>query len=148
LDFCSHLLGSELNHDLAVYVYCMKLPLVKQAKKDVLRVEDVTLHHLRVRVFQEIDENEEVKSKDDLKFKEVVLQPGLVLYKKIISFESQQRIIDECIRIGEGKVDGVGSFYDGTVSMKDGFYHPDHSDLLYTATPSLFNFFFTFSFLF
>jgi len=72
------------------------------------------------------------KAKEDKVIKAEVLQPGLVVFKNVIPFDIQQKIIDECIKIGEGKEEGVGSFYEGKISMKDGFHNPDQSDLLYS----------------
>jgi len=74
-----------------------------------------------------VEENKPIfitSTKENEKF--IVYQEGLVLIKKCISFEMQQKLANDCIAIGVGDVPGIPSFYDGkttTVSInKDAGY--------------------------
>lgn len=53
---------------------------------------------------------------------ELVL-PGCVLIRNaLLSIDDQQRWIDDCLEYGEGRVPGVTSFFEGSLTTKDGYF--------------------------
>ena len=52
-----------------------------------------------------------------------VLADGIVLMRNYVSLEMQQKIVDNSILYGEGKVEGVHSFYDGVLDQREGNLH-------------------------